>query len=184
MKTIGNWRQACGDVRARTVTFVHEAAKYTLSVVVATTMTLTVTPVIAADAFVQVYPVKDSFANVRDEVADAIVKRGLVIDYTAHIGTMLARTAKDVGASKTIFANAEALQFCSATLSRRTMEADPANIAFCPYVVFVYALPGAPDTTYVGYRPLPRVGSEQSKASIDAVNALLDGIAREAANKK
>jgi hypothetical protein len=133
---------------------------------------------------VRSYAVKDNFEGVKQEVIDAIIKRGLVIDYTAHIGAMLARTAKDVGASKTIYADAQAVQFCSATLSRRTMEADPANIAFCPYVIFVYALPGSPGTTYVGYRPLPRVGSKQSRAAIDAVNALLDGIVREAAGKK
>jgi hypothetical protein len=97
---------------------------------------------------------------------------------------VLARTAKDVGASKTIFSDAQSLQFCSATLSRRTMEADPANVAFCPHVIFVYALPGSPGTTHVGYRPLPRLGSKLSRTAIDAVNTLLDGIVREAAGKR
>jgi hypothetical protein len=138
----------------------------------------------AAETPIRLYTVKDSFESAKDEVVDAIVKRGLVIDYTAHVGTMLARTAKDVGASKEIYANAQSLQFCSATLSRQTMEADPANIAFCPYVIFVYALPDSPGTTYVGYRPLAPVGSPQSRAAIDAVNALLEGIVREAAGKK
>jgi hypothetical protein len=41
-----------------------------------------------------------------------------------------------------------------------------------------------PGTTYVGYRPLPRVGSKQSMAAIDGVNTLLDGIVREAAGKR
>jgi hypothetical protein len=138
----------------------------------------------ATDATVRSYTVKNNFANVKDDIVDAIIKRGLVIDYTAHIGAMLTRTGKDVGASKTIYSDAEAVQFCSAMLSRRTMEADPANIAFCPYVIFIYALPGSPGVTYVGYRPLPRAGSKQSIAAIDAVNTLLDGIVREAAGKK
>lgn len=64
------------------------------------------------------------------------------------------------------------------------MEADPTNVAFCPYVIFVYALPGSPGMTNVGYRPLPRVGSKQSRAAIDAVNALLDGIVRAAVGRK
>ena len=155
-----------------------------LSAVVVATFVIIGASAGAAEVPARVYAVKDSLENVKQEVSDAIVKRGLVVDYTAHIGAMLARTAKDVGASKTIFADAQSLQFCSATLSRRTMEADPANVAFCPHVIFVYALAGSPGTTYVGYRPLPRVGSKQSRAAIDAVNTLLDGIVREAAGKK
>ena len=132
----------------------------------------------------KIFTVKERFETVRDEVVDAIIKRGLVIDYTSHIGAMLARTAKDVGASRTVYSEAQALQFCSATLSRRTMEADPANIAFCPYVIFVYALPDSPGITYLGYRPIASVGSAQSKAATEAVNALLDVIAREAAGAR
>jgi hypothetical protein len=133
---------------------------------------------------VRIYLVKDNFASVQQDVIDAIIKHGLVVDYTAHIGAMLARTAKDVGASKTIYSDAETVQFCSATLSRRAMEADPTNIAFCPYVIFLYALPGSPGITNVGFRPLPRAGSKESRAAIDAVNALLDDIVRAAAGKK
>jgi hypothetical protein len=155
-----------------------------LSALVAATFAIFGASAGAAEAPIRVYAVKDSIENVKQEVSDAIVKRGLVVDYTAHIGAMLARTAKDVGASKTIFVDAQSLQFCSATLSRRTMEADPANVAFCPHVIFVYALPGSPGTTHVGYRPLPRLGSKQSRAAIDAVNTLLDGIVREAVGKR
>lgn len=133
---------------------------------------------------VVVTAVADTFADVKQEVADAIVKRGFVVDYTARIGAMLARTAKDVGASKEIYGDAEALQFCSATLSRKTMEADPANIAFCPYVVFVYTLAGKPETTYVGYRQLPSAGTKASRAATGDVNALLAAIVREAAGGK
>lgn len=157
-----------------------------ISTLIATAFAILVASGIAAESRsdVRIYAVKDNFESVKQDVIDAIIKRGLVIDYTAHIGEMLARTAKDVGASKTIYSDAQTVQFCSATLSRRTMEADPTNVAFCPYVIFVYALPGSPGMTNVGYRPLPRVGSKQSRAAIDAVNALLDGIVRAAAGKK
>ncbi len=157
-----------------------------ISTLIATAFVILVTSGIAAESRsdVRSYAVKDNFESVKEEVADAIIKRGFVVDYTAHVGAMLARTAKDVGASKTIYSDAQSLQFCSAALSRRMMEADPANVAFCPHVIFVYALPGSPGVTYVGYRPLPRAGSKQSRAAIDAVNALLDAIAREAAHQK
>jgi hypothetical protein len=157
-----------------------------ISTLIATAFAILVTSGIVAESRsdVRLLSVKDNFASVKQDVIDAIIKRGLVIDYTAHIGEMLTRTAKDVGASKTIYSDAQTVQFCSATLSRRTMEADPTNVAFCPYVIFVYALPGSPGMTNVGYRRLPRVGSKQSRAAIDAVNALLDGIVRAAAGKK
>jgi hypothetical protein len=165
---------------------IHVEAPLTrwLSALVVATFVIVGASAYAAEKPVQIYAVKDSLESVKDEVINAIVKRGLVVDYIAHVGTMLARTAKDVGASKTIYAEAQSLQFCSATLSRRMMEADTANVAFCPHVIFVYALPGSPGTTQVGYRPLLRIGSRQSKAAIDAVNALLDGIVREAIGKK
>lgn len=157
-----------------------------ISILIATAFVISVASGIAAESRsdVRILAVKDNFESVKQDVIDAITNRGLVIDHTAHVGAMLARTAKDVGASKTIYSDAQSVQFCSATLSRHTMEADPANIAFCPYIIFVYALPGSPGMAYVGYRPLPRVGLKQSEAAIDAVNALLDGIIREAAGKK
>lgn len=176
--------QGCRRARVRAINDMRASIRRPLSVVIAAAFAIATASANATEASLRVFSVKDSFENVKEEVVDAIVKRGLVVDYTAHIGAMLARTAKDVGASKTIYTNAQFVQFCSATLSRRTMEADPTNIAFCPYTVFVYALPESPGTTYVGYRPLPLVGSPQSKAAIDAVNTLLDGIAREAAGKK
>ena len=157
-----------------------------ISTLIAAAFAILVASGIAAESrsAVRIYAVKDNFENVKQDVIDAVIKRGLVVDYTAHIGAMLARTAKDVGASKTIYSDAETVQFCSATLSRRTMEADPTNIAFCPYVIFVYTLPGSPGMTNVGYRPLPTGGSKESRTAIDAVNALLDDIVRAAAGKK
>lgn len=138
----------------------------------------------AEPAGITLYTAEAPFDDVRRDLADAIVNRGFVIDYEARIGDMLNRTAADVGAEKTVFDKADALQFCSATLSRRTVEADPANIAFCPYVLFAYQLAGQPETTYVGFRQLGEGGSEASKAALGEVNALLDEIAKEAAGVK
>ena len=135
----------------------------------------------AQPANVTIYTAEAPFDAVRQDLADAIINRGFVIDYEARIGDMLNRTASDVGAERTIYNKADALQFCSATLSRRTMEADPANIAFCPYVLFVYELAGESGKTQVGFRQLAATGSEQSKAALAEVNALLDEIAKEAA---
>jgi hypothetical protein len=115
---------------------------------------------------------------------NAITGRGFVVDHNSHISAMLDRTGKDLGATKTVYGKAESLQFCSATVSRRMMEADPANIVFCPYIIVLYTLPQDPKTVYVGYRrPLP-VGTGASMASLKAVEELLDGIVKEALNIK
>lgn len=126
---------------------------------------------------------KAKFEDVKDDVANAIAKRGLVVDYTAYIGTMLDRTAKDVGAGKKIYARAEAVQFCSATLSRKMMEADPANIAFCPYVIVIYTLAADPETVHVAFRRPQLVGSADSRAALKAVDDLLEGIVKEAVKR-
>lgn len=139
-------------------------------------------PAVAADHLV-LLKTKAKFEDVKEDVVNAVTKRGLVIDYTAYIGAMLDRTAKDIGAARQIYAKAEAVQFCSAVLSRKTVEADPSNIVFCPYVV-VYSLAADPGTVYVGYRRLQPVGSPAARASLKAVDDLLSTIVREAAKAK
>ena len=139
----------------------------------------------ALAAEVTAYRSTGPFDEVRQNLADAIVNRGYVIDHEAYIGKMLARTAAAVGASQAVFAKgrANAMQFCSAVLSRNMMQADVMNIAYCPYVLFVFqARPDDPTVT-VGFRRLPERGSTESKAALAKVNKLLDDIAREAAGQ-
>ena len=93
---------------------------------------------------------------------------------------MLERTGADVGSSKPVYRQAEYFTFCSAKLSRSMMEADPANIGFCPYVVFIYETAAAPGTISVGYRRPPAQGSDASRAALADIDALLDGIVKEA----
>lgn len=132
----------------------------------------------------RLYTVKRDFDTVKEDVEIAITNKGLVIDHTSRIGAMLERTGKDLGTTKPIYGNAGSMQFCSATVSRRSMEADPSNIVFCPYVIVYYTLPQDPKTVYVGYRrPVP-AGSEASRASIKEIEDLLDGIVKEALNIK
>lgn len=139
----------------------------------------------AAEDYIKNYKVTRKVAGVFEDVAEdikgAIIGRGIKINNISHIGNMLARTAADVGSDVTIFAtDALAIEFCSSTISRETMEADPHNIVFCPYIISVYSLPGDLEHTYVSYRrPLP-VGDARSQASIKAVEALLEDIIIEA----
>ncbi|MDH5649023.1 MAG: DUF302 domain-containing protein [Gammaproteobacteria bacterium] len=122
---------------------------------------------------------KDSFESVRDAVKLAITDRGLVINNVSHIGNMLARTGKDLGAKKEIYKHAEALEFCSASVSRATMEADPHNIVFCPYVIAVYEITTEPGTIYISYRRPEIVGNEGSQQALKAVEKLLADIVRD-----
>ena len=125
------------------------------------------------------------FEDVLEDVKLAIQGKGLVIDYESFVNRMLERTGKDVGSARKIYADAQAFVFCSAALSRKTMEADPANAAFCPYSMMVYATAQRPGTVHVSYkRPWRPDGSSASRAALKEVEALLDGIARAALGMK
>lgn len=131
------------------------------------------------------YSKRAKFDDVRDDLKHAIEGKGLVIDHQSMVGHMLERTGKDVGSGRKLYADAQAFVFCSAVLSRKTMEADAANAALCPYSMMVYATAQDPGTVHVTYRrPWRPDGSAASKAALKEVEALLDGIAREAVGKR
>lgn len=123
---------------------------------------------------------KGSFAEVREAVEMAITGRGFVINNVSHIGDMLERTGKDLGGAKQVFLKAEAVEFCSATVSRQMMEVDPDNIVFCPYIIAIYVVPAKPGEIRVAYRNTQAVGSAASQKALRAVNELLSSIIKEA----
>ena len=117
----------------------------------------------------------------RDDLKAAIEGKGRVVDYQSFVDRMLERTGKDVGSPRKLYADAQAFVFCSAVLSRKTMEADPANAALCPYSIMVYETVKEPGKVYLSYRrPWRPDGSAASKAALAEVDKLLDGIARTA----
>lgn len=127
------------------------------------------------------YSKRAKFDEVRDDLKLAIEGKGLVIDYQSFVNRMLERTGKDVGSARKLYTDAQAFVFCSAALSRKTMEADPANAAFCPYSIMVYESAQQPGTVHVAYRrPWRPDGSAASKAALAEVDKLLGEIAREA----
>ena len=125
-------------------------------------------PALAQDA-VSV-PFDGSMEDAKFLVESAIVDKGLVIDHVSHVGEMLARTGADVGSDKTIFKEADVFTFCSAVVSREVMEADPMNIAYCPYGIFVAE---TADGVMIGYRKYP-------EGEMQKVEALLAEIVAEA----
>jgi len=126
------------------------------------------------------YKVKAKFADVRDQVRESIYGKGIKINNVSHIGDMLIRTGKDLGFKKKVFDHAEAFEFCSATHSRFTMEADPHNIVFCPYIISVYEIASEPGQIYVTYRRPSIIGDKASKKSLRDVEHLVDGIVQDA----
>ncbi|NBR91127.1 MAG: DUF302 domain-containing protein [Rhodobacteraceae bacterium] len=142
--------------------------RHIAAIALATTLAM---PAIAENGAVT-YETDDSFEDAIFALENAILDKGLVIDSVSHTGEMLERTKADVGGTVTLFEKADVYSFCSAALSRKVMEADPMNIRFCPYDIFVMQQPGAKVT--VGFRTFP-------EGPMQEVQALLDGIARSAA---
>lgn len=113
-----------------------------------------------------------TYDDVTFGLESAITDRGLVVDHISHVGEMLERTRADVGSDVILFQQADVYSFCSAKLSRQVMEANPMNITFCPYDIFVSQRPGE-DTVTIGFRSLP-------DGEMQIIQSLLDDIAREA----
>ncbi|MEQ6204910.1 DUF302 domain-containing protein [Sulfitobacter sp. HNIBRBA2951] len=118
----------------------------------------------------KLYPYDGSFEDATFSVESAIIGKGLVIDYVSHVGEMLERTRADMGSDIVLYDGAQVFVFCSAALSRKMMEADPLNIAHCPYGIFVMDRDGE---VMIGYRPYPQ-------GPMQEVEALLHEIATEA----
>lgn len=110
-----------------------------------------------------------SFDDVIFDLEIAIAEAGLVIDSVNHVGEMLERTKADVGGTQTIYTQAQVFNFCSASVSRQVMEADPMNLQHCPYRIFVMERPETAGTITVGHPRYP-------DGPMEAVNALIDGI--------
>ncbi len=124
--------------------------------------------------------VKGEYTEIKEQVLFAIENRGLVLNYVSHIGAMLERTGRDIGRSRAIYRNAELFEFCSAVVSRGTMEADPRNIVFCPHSIAVYTLPERPGIVFVAYRKPTAWGSPQSTEALLAVARMLEDIVNDA----
>lgn len=116
------------------------------------------------------YAFDGSFDDATFAVESAIIGKGLIIDYVSHTGDMLNRTGTDVGSDVVLFDAADIFVFCSAVLSREVMEANPMNIAHCPYGIFVADREGE---VTIGYRNYPQ-------GEMQKVQALLDEITKDA----
>lgn len=126
-----------------------------------------------------VYSTEGQFDFYFQMLEEAITAEGLVINNRGHVADMLDRTAGQEH-GEGIYLHGMTLDFCSATYSRATMEADAHHMTFCPYVIAIYEMTEEPGTIYVGYQRLPEIGDEASQKSLRDVNELLDRIVNNA----
>ena len=126
--------------------------------------------------------VTGDFDEVFGDLQDAVINRGLVIDYVGDVGKMLERTADAAkGAdAKAPYLNARYLQFCSAVLTHEAVGVDVHNLAMCPYVVFAYQTRAEPGEISVGYRQTELSSAAASQAAQAKVHDLLQAVVDEA----
>lgn len=136
-------------------------------------------PALAAESYSVLFKTQGNFAEVRDAVQAAIEGKGLKINHTNLIASMLERTGKDLGASKQVYSNGEQFEFCSATLSRAMMEADPHAIVMCPFNLSVYTIPGDPHV-YIAYIKPPSTKNPALKKALADIEVLLSEIVKDA----
>ncbi|MBW8306012.1 MAG: DUF302 domain-containing protein [Thiobacillus sp.] len=128
----------------------------------------------AAESYTALFKAQGEFQDVRDMLQIAIEGKGLKITNTNQIAGMLDRTGKDIGETRKVYENAEQFEFCSATISRQMMEADPHAIVMCPYSVVVYTIPND-KTVYLAYRkPADTKNSALKKTLVDLEKLLTD----------
>ena len=133
----------------------------------------------AAESYTALFKAQGEFQDVRDMLQIAIEGKGLKITNTNHIGGMLDRTGKDIGETRKVYENAEQFEFCSATISRRMMEADPHSIVMCPYNVAVYTIPNDKHV-YIAYRKPAATQNPALQKALADVEKLLNDIIRDA----
>jgi uncharacterized protein (DUF302 family) len=91
------------------------------------------------------------YQDVREDLLMAIVAQGFVVGAIGDLGSMLARSAPAFG-HKPIYLSAEYFNFCPAAIAHELAAADPTNLAYCPFQLFLYEAVATPGTIVVGYR--------------------------------
>jgi len=134
---------------------------------------------LAGEGYTVLFKTQGDFQYVRDSLETAIEGKGLVVNHTNKVAEMLERTGKDLGATKQVFEYGEQFEFCSATISRAMMEADPHAIVMCPYIVSVYKIPNDKNI-YISYRKPPVTGNPALQEALAELEKLLADIIKDA----
>ena len=155
-----------------------------LAVVLALAALLVGSAAFAADDMgYRVYTTDGKFEDVRDDLKNAIINKGFVIDHVGRFNDMLERTAEATGGVMSPYKNAEYLQFCPVKLTHDAVNATPLAIANCPISIFVFEARADAGTVQLGYRLPPATPSPALRDINAKLEALLDSLAKEAAGK-
>lgn len=128
-----------------------------------------------------VYSGEVSFEEAKSGLKFAVGNLGMVISDELHLSEMLDRTGADIGAAKRVFEHAETIAWCSASLSRKMVEAQPTSLVFCPFAISLYTLEGQPDKVYAAYRkPYLGEASDAARAIMEEVEAMYQEVAEAA----
>lgn len=117
------------------------------------------------------YQTEGQYHNVSADLVDAIEDRGMVVSYTAHLASMLQRTAAATGAIKQVYDNAQSLLFCKADLTYELTARNPHNITLCPYQISIYTLTDEPGSVFLAIR-----APELSEPDYAAIHQLLEQV--------
>lgn len=135
-------------------------------------------PVTQAEDYIVTTSVDGGFAEVKENIKNAIVGRGLNIANELHASDMLNRTGPDLGYPDSIYSHAETIEFCSATVSHKLVQVNIHNVVLCPFGISVYELVAEPEKVYLSYRR-PLAGPESTEAATE-VEDLIQGIIQDA----
>lgn len=126
------------------------------------------------------YTKSAAFDDIRFELGQAVIARGLAVQSEGDVGKMLDRTGADVGSDKPVYKNAQFVTVCSARYTRMLVEADPALAPNCPFVLYIYETVAKPGEVVVGFRRLDAGATAAGRKAVADVEAMLDGIVKDA----
>jgi len=121
-----------------------------------------VAPISAPQDPVVIYQGEGDFEDGKFNLELAIAGKGLKISNTLHISNMLTRTAKATKMPEHPYQQAESVEFCSAVITHKMSQANPANMALCPLTISIYSLKTKPDQLFLAYRRPTMMGDSQA----------------------
>ena len=122
--------------------------------------------------------IEGKYLDVVQNIRSAILGKGIHIAHELHAGDMLQRTGTAYGYKKSIYSNAEIIEFCSAELSQKLARIDPDNIVLCPFSIGIYSLLSEKNIVHISYQvPNGKPGTEEV---VEEIKALISEIIEDA----
>lgn len=118
-----------------------------------------------------------NFEELKSDLINEIIGQGLVIAHKSNIAEMLNRTGKDIGIMKQTYSHSYVIEFCSASLSRATTDANPNNVVFCPFSISIFQLKNEPKKVHISYLNISKIVDPEDVASVKSLKAVEDLLA-------